>query len=1099
MDSGRSAGAGMGGPRGLVAGVKAAFRSRSRSEKSRSRSRSRCENNRTDNRDEARHGKSERAPRSPFLGWARSRHKEQPKAKDAAKAKEVTACATEGSGPCSLLQAERLSLHSSEDYWHTSEDLRDIRRGTYTSFRSDFYDSRYAGEKENEKTLDRLRLLVDDGAAARLQDSREKSGGRLGRYVNLPVHCSGVAGQVPGESSARAGDGGLAHGVSASNHGEAFCGAAAARGSQGLACASDVGERGGVEGETELEGEVRVQGDGSDMREDEHVEVKSEKQLRFDTSTIKRYYNKEKTSESVRGSWLKSALSYNLEVPESPRNEVIVLALGIDQYIEEVFRFLDRSGSGRVGIEDFDALCQVLGLAESEGLPRKGQQRCQCLGSKLTLNGSLDNSLLNNEVPGDKVCPIHLNFSEFHDRLCERFVKGAQTETLSPLASRRPYNPRLVTSVVHIQRRYDILEKISKSIAEINSELEGDVKRPPAECPTAASACCTSRQPAHVDRNSNISPQPSYSETCLLKRQVLLQQQELQCLREVIEDMRVALQNSDAENLSLQVQMARSSAPSRRGSEHDLCLTDEEDTIDDLVRQLTELSRPRNDASSIPVAEVAPQPQEAPKEAPQEALQVDNPKCKKEAQETALLPPELPGSPKEPHNTAFVSGDLSLEAELQATYEALQSAREEQEATQADLQRTVSQLQQREADLKGAELSLQASYTALEKVQYDSHALVMEVAETRSLLEEAKERLTGALEELAQAKCTIQEQETQLTCAKESLEVLQNSRHRVVKEVSSARNLVAGSMEQVRAGEHALAALASMHAHSSPIGSTRLDSVCRADSGLYSEDSERDDDMKTPDRSTDHISASDDDLWSPRGAPLKDTRSRNDSNSSCSSKSPASPRSESDLLTPSLGSPTLMITEEEEEESSWALREAKKGGALTSTSTAIIEGLEKEVQWIQESLDAAEKEWDQEQSLYSKDDNDAFGKSGVLDEKLRHVEAERVRLALLEDKLRHLLQVLLTLADLNLSRRTLGRLILEAVEDAAGAKIGEVRSLASLRDSDVSPLAFLPSFLSSTSSYHTLSTETLVHLALRGLTRPPQMPELPDHFEATLG
>lgn len=92
---------------------------------------------------------------------------------------------------------------------------------------------------------------------------------------------------------------------------------------------------------------------------------------------------------------------------------------------------------------------------------------------------------------------------------------------------------------------------------------------------------------------------------------------------------------------------------------------------------------------------------------------------------------------------------------------------------------------------------------------------------------------------------------------------------------------------------------------------------------------------------------------------MKDTRSRNDSNSSCSPKSPASPRSESDLLTPSLGSPTLMITEEEEEESSWAVREAKKGGALTSTSTAIIEGLEKEVQWIQESLDAAEKEWDQ--------------------------------------------------------------------------------------------------------------------------------------------
>lgn len=776
MESGRSAGAGMGGPRGLVAGVKAAFRSRSRSEKSRSRSRSRCENNTTDDHDEVRHGKSERAPRSPFLGWARSRHKDQPKAKDAVKAKEVTGGAAEGSGPCSLLQAERLSLHTSEDYWHTSEDLRDIRRGTYTSFRSDFYDGKCAAEKENEKTQDRLRLLVNDDAPTRLPDASEKGGGRLGRYVNLPVLGSGATGQGVGEGSARAGEGGSARCVIANSHAEvASSGVIACLESQSRVCADDAGERrGSVEGETELEGEVRVQGDGSDMREDEHVEVKSEKQLRFDTSTIKRYYDKEKTSESARGSWLKSALSYNLEVPESPRNEVIVLALGIDQYIEEVFRFLDATGSGRVSIEDFHSLCQVLGLSESEGLPKKAQQRCQCLGSKLTLNGSLDNSLLNNEVPGDNVCPIHLNFSEFHDRLCESFVKGAQTETLSPLASRRPHNPRLVTSVVHIQRRYDVLEKISKSIAEINSELEGGDRRAPAECPTAASACCTSRQPAHVDRNSNISPQPSYSETCLLKRQVLLQQQELQCLREVIEDMRVALQNSDAENLSLQVQMSRSSAPSRRGSEHDLCLTDEEDTIDDLVRQLTELSRPAKEPSSIPVAEVAPQPQEAP-QTPPEKLQAEDPECKKETPEIPRLP-EPPVSPKGTHNTASVSGDLSLEAELQATYEALQSAREEQEATQADLQRTVGQLQQREADLKGAELSLQASYTALEKVQYDSHALVMEVAETRRLLEETKERLAGTLEELSLAKDTILEQETQLTCARESLEMLQNSR-----------------------------------------------------------------------------------------------------------------------------------------------------------------------------------------------------------------------------------------------------------------------------------------------------------------------------------
>ncbi|XP_068216636.1 cytospin-A-like [Palaemon carinicauda] len=1145
MDRGRPSG--VGGSKGLVAGVKAALKPRSQSVKSHSKSQ-------IEERDEEAHkqsknditsmsSKSHRSPKSPFAGWKRSRSKEKTK-KDSTKSKDTKANRNNAAGPCSKSQAERLSAYVSDDYSSygsdASEMLRDIQTGRYTSFRShsESHDRRISKRVmcEQPSTADRP-WPVPDSYVKEPEDPYSKELDYCfanGRYVNLPTGCFGVpcAGfQESGTNSFNAsnensfesgntlrtynyngnvlnpihtvpvnneqnheiktydlerecveksyqrpsfsGTNGVTYNLWGGNHQLENIGTDDQNFSEGSSCA------------------IRVRGDGSEAQDVISPEVKIEEEIRVGGSS---------SLTMGRQPWLKSALNYNLEVPEFPRNEVVVLALGIDQYIEEVFRYLDHGGDGKVHVEDFKALCNVLGLKDKLEENRKSySKRCQCMGSNLTLNGSANNSLMNANNSRENECPVHLSFTEFHNNLCESFIMGAKTESVIPLASRRPTNPKLVTSVVQVQRRYDVLDNIAKSLDEVSAGLDADENKMIAECPAAGVVCCKCQQSAiqqqHVDKNSNIALQPVDSEHAFLKKQVLLQQQELQCLREVIEDMRVALQSSDAENLALQVKTLRSHGPSLGSSTHDLSLTDEEDTIDDLVKQLTALSKP-NQANQC--------------EGTSHTAFNRSISSSSKGSQTDI---EGPNTSEDPLNTAFISGDYSLEKELQATYEALQAAREEREATQADLQRVVGDLQERERDLQGAELSLKAAHTALEKVQYDNQALVMEIAETRSHLEDTRQKLLETTENLQVARESILQKEKLLKEAHIKLNKIRNSRERVVECVCSARNLVAGSLDQVRAGEQALNSLVALSAfslqhetfpYSKP---QRLDTYCRADSGLYSEESEREDDRGSPERFTGHNSASEDDLWflNKSKENLKETQRHNHQNSgsSTSSYSPnslSSPASEYDSPVPPGQTSPVIITELEDSQISSAWPKTQRNG-LTPNSTEIIEGLERELRNLQQTLEEAELEWKQETTFQPQRPKEVIREeTALLENELREVEAERMRLALIEEKLRQLLQVLLSVADLNLSRRTLGRLVLEAVEDAAGVKFGDIGfSNSAPEDGKVSPLTFLTNLLSSTSNYQALSTESLMQLAFQGLSFPPCIPELPEPIEATLG
>ncbi|KAK7086137.1 hypothetical protein SK128_007888 [Halocaridina rubra] len=218
------------------------------------------------------------------------------------------------------------------------------------------------------------------------------------------------------------------------------------------------------------------------------------------------------------------------------------------------------------------------------------------------------------------------------------------------------------------------------------------------------------------------------------------------------------------------------------------------------------------------------------------------------------------------------------------------------------------------------------------------------------------------------------------------------------------------------------------------------------------------------------------------------------SSSSCSLTSPSSPNSE---YGNNNNSKYANIFTNDEKESDCGVSEKPSNG-LSSNSTEIIEGLERELQDLQMTLDEAEKEWKQDRTSFPLNGVKVGDEIGFLEDELQEVEAERMRLALIEDKLRQLLQVLLSVADLNLSRRTLGRLVLEAVEDAAGVKLGDIGFEDDKTKGKVSPLTFLSNLLSSTANYHALSTESLLHLAFENLSFPPCIPELPEPVEATL-
>ncbi|KAG9260785.1 EF-hand and coiled-coil domain-containing protein 1, partial [Astyanax mexicanus] len=205
-----------------------------------------------------------------------------------------------------------------------------------------------------------------------------------------------------------------------------------------------------------------------------------------------------------RTQWIVSTLAYHYGLDRGVENEIIVLATGLDQYLQEIFHHLDCRGEGRVPAEDFRVLCAVLGLGE-EAREEEVEES----------SGILDS------LPGE------FTFRQFHAKLCGYF---------STRAGRGYEDGRLLVGgdSEHIETQIRLrspLRRRGKLLSPAGSGAKPGCK--PGSCTRECYEEIVALEEAE-DRMAKL-------------------EEENASLRELVEDMRAALQSSDARALALQV------------------------------------------------------------------------------------------------------------------------------------------------------------------------------------------------------------------------------------------------------------------------------------------------------------------------------------------------------------------------------------------------------------------------------------------------------------------------------------------------------------------------------------------------------------------
>ncbi|XP_049590550.1 EF-hand and coiled-coil domain-containing protein 1 isoform X3 [Syngnathus scovelli] len=208
-----------------------------------------------------------------------------------------------------------------------------------------------------------------------------------------------------------------------------------------------------------------------------------------------------------RSEWLRSALAHHHCPDPGVENEIVVLATGIDQYLQEVFHHLAYPNRDDcVSAEDFSTLCAVLGVTGA-------QKSIQGTGGDEDEEDFID------------VCaglPCQMTFKDFHSRLCGFFrVRSAPRGSSSgpgECAWRLPVTEETELVERHIRLRWPRVRR--------RKLVTFDLTRNHNRSAAGRSADETSSD-------------------------------ELAALRELVEDLRSALQGSDARCLALEVALRR--------------------------------------------------------------------------------------------------------------------------------------------------------------------------------------------------------------------------------------------------------------------------------------------------------------------------------------------------------------------------------------------------------------------------------------------------------------------------------------------------------------------------------------------------------------
>uniref|UniRef100_UPI00358EF31E EF-hand and coiled-coil domain-containing protein 1-like n=1 Tax=Myxine glutinosa TaxID=7769 RepID=UPI00358EF31E len=278
--------------------------------------------------------------------------------------------------------------------------------------------------------------------------------------------------------------------------------------------------------------------------------------------------------------WVVEALAYHFGVASHVDNEVVVLATGLDQYLHEVFQHVDSGGRGAISADDFRFLCEVLDLGETraEG-GRTWETRAEGRGTW--------------ESPLLRDLPPTLSFQEFYGRLCGPFEDvGSQSGNDPRRAPCAPHSgdPELLEAQIQLRsRRTRTREPIthrgwSSSPSGIHSDrTDGESCRCRGSRISCASSlfasssqsaarrtcdarnlrnscCCCCR---YCSRENVCSKVPAVVLEQMQQRLARLEEENTN-LRELVEDLRLALQGSDARALALQVTLRRLAAAPRQ-------------------------------------------------------------------------------------------------------------------------------------------------------------------------------------------------------------------------------------------------------------------------------------------------------------------------------------------------------------------------------------------------------------------------------------------------------------------------------------------------------------------------------------------------------
>ncbi|XP_071805360.1 EF-hand and coiled-coil domain-containing protein 1-like [Asterias amurensis] len=238
-----------------------------------------------------------------------------------------------------------------------------------------------------------------------------------------------------------------------------------------------------------------------------------------------------------RSQWLVSALAYAFGLDQGIENEVVVLATGIDQYIQEIFHHLDILGKDRIHLSDFNILLEVIGFKSLSPLTEESEE-----------SGTV----------GDQ--SKELSFKEFHSKLVQCFLgeDGNSPTDESYSAKRWDNADKFVEAEVRVVPRSGL------SIRTMCTECFQ--KRPLTEVYHSVMYkqgrlnCVDGMVEADSHMKSdfeNITLTPDDPANTGNDLAMTKLQQENEGLREIIEDMRQALQSSDARHLALLVSLQK--------------------------------------------------------------------------------------------------------------------------------------------------------------------------------------------------------------------------------------------------------------------------------------------------------------------------------------------------------------------------------------------------------------------------------------------------------------------------------------------------------------------------------------------------------------